>query len=248
MGYREKYDEWVKKAGKYDFLAEELASIKDNDAEIEDRFHKDLSFGTAGLRGKIGAGTNRMNYYTVGKATQGIADFIVEHGKAAMEKGVVIAHDPRHFSREFCVHVAEIFAGNGIKVYMFPSLRPTPELAYLVRRLKTMCGVNITASHNPREYNGYKVYWEDGCQVSTEIADLMTAKIDAVDMWEGVKKQSYDEAVKEGLINILGEEYDNEYLDLVEKLAIHEGDELDLTIPIVYTPLNGCGAIPFAKM
>ena len=248
MDYKERYNEWLDNLSDNDPLKTELIEIKDNDTEIEERFFQNLSFGTAGLRGKVGAGTNRMNFYTVGKATQGIADYIVASGKENMEKGVIIAHDPRHFSKEFSRLAASIFAANGIKVYTFPDLRPTPELAFMIRRLGTVSGINITASHNPREYNGYKAYWDDGCQVSSDIADGMTEKIEAVDMWNGIKKGDFDQFVKEGKITILGEEYDREYLDKIEGMAIHEGDELDLSIPLVYTPLNGCGSIPFRQM
>ncbi len=248
MDYQARYEEWLQKLSDSDPLKEELKAIADDEKEKEERFYQDLSFGTAGLRGKVGAGTNRMNFLTVGKASQGVADYIVSKGKEAMEKGVVIAHDPRHFSREFSELAAGIFAANGIKVYTFPSLRPTPELAYLVRRLGTVSGINITASHNPKDYNGYKAYWDDGCQVSAEVADGMTECINAVDIWTGIKKSDYEEGVKAGKIIVLGEEYDREYLDKVEGLAIHEGDELDLSIPLVYTPLNGCGSIPFRQM
>ncbi|HAL02911.1 MAG TPA: phosphoglucomutase [Lachnospiraceae bacterium] len=246
MGYKEKYDEWLQNLDSNDSLYKELLNITEEDKE--DRFYKDLSFGTAGLRGKVGAGTNRMNVYTVGKATQGIADYILSKGQEAMDKGVVIAHDPRHFSKEFSKLVAGIFAANGIKSYTFPDLRPTPQLAYMVRRLGTIAGINITASHNPKEYNGYKAYWEDGCQVSSSVADGMTEKINSVDIWKGIKTSDFDEGVKKGLITVLGQEYDREYLDKIESLAIHEGDELDLSIPLVYTPLNGCGSIPFRQM
>lgn len=248
MDYMERYKEWVERIPNSDPLHSELLEIEGNDAEIEDRFYQDLSFGTAGLRGKVGAGTNRMNFYTVGKATQGIADYIVEHGQEAMDKGLIIAHDPRHFSKEFCQYAASIYAANGIKVYVFPDLRPTPELAYLIRKLGTTSGINITASHNPKDYNGYKAYWTDGCQVSSEIADGMTEKINAVDLFNGVKSCDYEEAVKDGRIVVLDETYDRMYLDAIEGMAIHEGDELDLTIPLIYTPLNGAGSIPFRQM
>ena len=165
MDYKARYEEWLQKLADSDPLKAELQGIASDEKDIEDRFYQDLSFGTAGLRGKVGAGTNRMNFFTVGKATQGVADFIVSKGQEAMDKGVVIAHDPRHFSKEFSHLAAGIFAANGIKVYVFPDLRPTPELAYMIRRLGTVSGINITASHNPREYNGYKAYWDDGCQV-----------------------------------------------------------------------------------
>ncbi len=248
MDYKARYQEWLDKLMDSDPLKAELESIKGDEKEIEDRFYQDLSFGTAGLRGKVGAGTNRMNFLTVGKASQGVADYIVSKGKEACEKGVVIAHDPRHFSKEFSQLAAGIFAANGIKVYTFPDLRPTPELAYMVRRLGTVSGINITASHNPREYNGYKAYWDDGCQVSSDVADGMTEKINAVDIWTGIKTSDFEEGVKSGKIVVLSEEYDREYLDKIEGMAIHEGDELDLTIPLVYTPLNGCGSIPFRQM
>ena len=248
MSYKERYNEWLEKLSDSDPLKAELVVIKDDEKEIEDRFYQDLSFGTAGLRGKVGAGTNRMNFLTVGKASQGVADYIVSKGKEACEKGVIIAHDPRHFSKEFSQLAAGIFAANGIKVYTFPDLRPTPELAFMIRRLGTVSGINITASHNPREYNGYKAYWDDGCQVSSDVADGMTEKINAVDIWSGIKTSDFEEGVKAGKITVLGEEYDREYLDKIESMAIHEGDELDLTIPLVYTPLNGCGSVPFRQM
>ena len=247
MNYKEKYSEWLEKLSSDDPLHKELEKVSD-DGEIEDRFYKDLSFGTAGLRGKVGAGTNRMNVITVGKATQGIADFIVSKGQEAMDKGVVIAHDPRHFSKEFSELAAGIFAANGIKVYTFPDLRPTPELAFMIRHLHTVSGINITASHNPKEYNGYKAYWDDGCQVSSEVADAMTECIEKVDQWNGVKTADYNEMIQAGKITVLGPEYDRMYLDRIEALAIHSGDELDLSIPLVYTPLNGCGSIPFRQM
>ena len=208
MDYKQKYNEWLEKLDKNDPLYKELTEIADDDNEIKERFYQDLAFGTAGLRGKVKAGTNCMNYFTVGKATQGIADYISGYGEHAKERGVVIAHDPRHFSKEFSQYAAGIFAANGIKAYVFPDLRPTPELAYMVRYLGTISGINITASHNPRDYNGYKAYWEDGCQVSSSVADGMTEKINAVDLFTGVKYTDFDEAVKDGKIVVLGEEYD----------------------------------------
>ena len=248
MDYQSRYEEWLNRLSDSDPLKAELVAIANDEKEKEERFYQDLSFGTAGLRGKVGAGTNRMNFLTVGKASQGVADYIVSKGQAAMDAGVIIAHDPRHFSREFSELAAGIFAANGIKVYTFPSLRPTPELAFMIRRLHTVSGINITASHNPKDYNGYKAYWDDGCQVSAEVADGMTECINAVDIWTGIKKSDYNEGVKAGKIIVLGEEYDREYLDKIENLAIHEGDDLDLSIPLVYTPLNGCGSIPFRQM
>ena len=250
MDYVKGYEEWLENLKDDNPLKAELRELVDNNnqKELKERFYKDLSFGTAGLRGKLGVGTNRMNFLTVGKATQGISDYIVKTGKEAMEKGVIIAHDPRHFSREFSRFAAEILAANGIKVYTFPDLRPTPELAFMIRKLGTVSGINITASHNPKEYNGYKAYWEDGCQVSSEVADGMTECINAVNIWTGIKSADFDECVKRGLITVLAEEYDRAYLDKIESLAIRSGEDLDLNIPIVYTPLNGCGSIPFRQM
>jgi phosphoglucomutase len=243
MGYKEKYEEWLSHLSADDPLHRELEEITD-EAEIEDRFYQDLSFGTAGLRGKMGAGTSRMNRITVGRATQGIADFIRAQGTEAMKKGVVIAHDPRHNSKEFSELAAHILAANGIKVYTFPDLRPTPELAFMIRYLGTVSGINITASHNPKEYNGYKAYWDDGCQVSAEIADQMTSFIEKVDPWTGIHSDVSDGS----LITVLDEKYDRAYLDKVLSLSIHTGNELDLSIPFIYTPLNGAGSIPFRKM
>lgn len=248
MKYMQEYKKWLSELDETDPLYKELLEIKEDVSEIRERFHKDLSFGTAGLRGRIGAGTNRMNRLTVGRATQGIADLIAEEGPEACERGVVIAHDPRHFSSEFSILTARIFAANGIKAYIFDDLRPTPELAYMVRQLGTISGINITASHNPKEYNGYKAYWSDGCQVGSEIADRMTEKIQAVDMFNDVKIADYDLSVSDGLITVLPHEWDRKYLDEIESLSIHGGNELDLSIPIVYTPLNGAGHIPFTTM
>ncbi len=249
MEARKRYEEWLKNMSQRSPLYQDLIQIDENDSEdIEDRFYQYLSFGTAGLRGKIGAGTNRMNFYMVGKATQGIANFIKKHGQEAMDRGVVIAHDPRHFSKEFSQFAAGIFAAAGIKAYIFPDLRPTPELAYMILKLHTISGINITASHNPKNYNGYKAYWEDGCQVSSKIADGMLAEIEKVDLWADINYMPLQLALEEGKVIVLGDEYDRDYLDHIESLAIHEGDELDLDIPLVYTPLNGCGAIPFARM
>lgn len=253
MGYKETAALWKSSLDEKDPLYEQLLAVTD-DKELEDRFYKDLSFGTAGLRGKIGVGTNRMNRFTVGRAAQGIADHIVKAGEEACKRGVVIAHDPRHFSADFSKMTAVILAVNGVKAYTFPSLRPTPQLAFMIRRLGTISGINITASHNPKEYNGFKAYWEDGCQVSSKVADAMTECINAVDYFIGIKGLKefdadptglFDKYVNEGLITVLDESYDREYIDKVESLAIHEGDELDLSIPIVYTPLNGAGSIPF---
>ena len=248
MDYMSRFQEWIRNVPEDDPLFAELNAIKEDKKEIRERFSQDLSFGTAGLRGIVAAGTNRMNYRTVGRATQGIANYILKQDQSAANRGVVIAHDPRHFSKEFSRFAAGIFAANGIRVYTFPDLRPTPELAFMVRHLGTIAGINITASHNPKEYNGYKAYWEDGCQVSAAVADGMTEEIAAVDYFTGVKRMTFAEGIANGLITVLDESYDRAYLDAIEGIAIHSGEELDLSIPLVYTPLNGAGAAPFRQM
>ena len=248
MSAKERYQEWLDHLDENDPLRKELLEIKDDEKEIEERFYQYITFGTAGLRGKVKAGTNCMNNYMVARATQGIANYIISYGEEAMNKGVVIAHDPRYFSKEFSHLAAGIFAANGIKAYVFPDLRPTPELAYMINYLGTTSGINITASHNPKDYNGYKAYWSDGCQVSSDVADGMLNEIDKVDLWNGVKHSDFEEGVASGKIVVLDESYDRAYLDHIESLSIHSGDEIDLDIPLVYTPLNGCGTIPFSTM
>ena len=248
MNALERYQEWLEKLDKDSPYYQELLDIKDDPKEIEERFYQYMTFGTAGLRGKVKAGTNCMNYLMIGKATQGIANYIKRYGQEAMDKGVVIAHDCRHFSREFCKHTASILAANGIKAYIFKDLTATPELAYMINVLHTISGINITASHNPKDYNGYKAYWEDGCQVSSKVADGMLEEIDKVDLFDDIIIGDFDEFVKEGKIVILDDSYDRKYIDHVKSLAIHSGDEIDLDIPLIYTPLNGCGTKPFAAM
>ena len=248
MNAMERYGRWMEKLPAEDPLRKELALMEGLPDQIEDSFYQDLAFGTAGLRGKVGAGTNRMNALVVGRATRGLADYICAHGQEAMDRGVIIAHDPRHFSHEFSLLAAEILAGCGIRAYIFPDLRPTPELAFLIRKLGTVSGINITASHNPREYNGYKVYWEDGCQVSSTVADGIYECISRLDYFDDFGQISLEEGKAKDLIRILGEKEDREYLDRIEALAIHEGEELDLSIPLVYTPLNGAGSVPFVRM
>ncbi len=248
MNAKERYHRWVKRMDEKSPFYKKLLAIYDDENEIEERFYQELAFGTAGLRGKLKAGTNCMNANVVGRATQGLADYILKQGPEAAAKGVIIAHDCRHFSKAFSQLAAGILAANGIKAYVFPDLRPTPQLAYLIRSLGTVSGINITASHNPKDYNGYKVYWEDGCQVSSTVADGIYDCIKVLDYFSDIKKMNFDEGVREGKIIVLGPEYDRAYLDKIESLAIHSGDELDLSIPLVYTPLNGAGSIPFRQM
>ncbi len=241
-----KYEFWLNSEHFDKETKDELLSIKDNVEEIEDRFYKDLEFGTGGLRGKIGAGTNRINKYTVSKATQGLANFIIENGSEYIKRGVVIAHDSRHKSREFSETAALVLAANGIKAYLFEDLRPTPELSFAVRYLKASAGIVITASHNPPEYNGYKVYWEDGGQVVPSLADKIIEKVNEVSEYSMVKIISKEEALNNGLLEIIGEKIDKEYIDKVKDLSVR--DDIDKSIRIVYTPLHGTGNMPVRRV
>ena len=247
MGYMEKYQEWLAKLPEDHPFHAELIAIRDNDAEIKDRFYKEIEFGTAGLRGIYGAGTNRMNEFTGGRATQGIANFIKTCGEDPA-RGFVIAYDCRYNSKEFALLAAQILAGNGIKTYLFPSLRPTPELSFAIRSFAALGGINMTASHNPKEYNGYKVYWMDGAQISGEISDGMLREILNLDMFDKFESIPLDQAVEDRKVLILGEEMDLAYLDYVMSLRQRSDEEIDKTIPIVYTPLNGAGSIPMQKL
>ena len=243
----QEYQRWMSRIPEESALYKELELIKGNEQEITERFYQDIEFGTAGLRGICAAGRNRMNEYTVGRATQGLANYILESGED-IDKGVVVAYDCRYFSKEFSELAVEILAANGIHCYIFPSLRATPELAYTIRRLGTVSGINMTASHNPKEYNGYKVYWKDGAQISSDVSDGIQAEIMRLDFFDSVKRMKFDDAVTEKLVTILGEEIDEEYLDYVISLAKRNGEELDDEIPVVYTPLNGAGSIPMKEI
>lgn len=252
MNAMETYTLWLDRLGKQSGKEEsrlyrELLSIREDEAEITERFYREIEFGTAGLRGICGAGTNRMNELTVGRATQGIAAYILQSGEDPAG-GVVIAYDCRHYSKEFSELAAEIFAGNGIRVYLFPSLRPTPELSYAIRKLGAVSGVNMTASHNPREYNGYKVYWKDGAQISGEVSDGMLDRIKELDMFDAFRRIPLEEAERRGLVTMLGEEMDRGYLAYVLSLAQRPDEELDLSVPVVYTPLNGAGSVPMMEV
>lgn len=239
MDYLEKYNYWLKDEFFDEDTKRELEAIKGDDKEILDRFHRDLTFGTAGLRGKIGAGTNRMNKYTVSLATQGLAETIKSRGKDAMRRGVAIAYDVRHFSKEFAEITAGVLAANGIKVYLFDDIRPTPLLSYTIRRLGNVSGVVITASHNPKDYNGYKVYWEEGSQILDDIGEEILNNINRVGDFSNIKFMELEEGVAKGLINYIGKEIDDEYVEKVKSLALNE--DIDKEIKIVYTPLNGTG-------
>ena len=247
MQAKDLYDIWCERLPKDSPLREELLAVAGNEAEITDRFYKEIVFGTAGLRGICGAGTNRMNELTVGRATQGIANYILASGEDP-QKGVVIAYDPRYHSKEFSELAAEILAGNGIHAYLFPSMRPTPELSFAVRKLGTVSGINMTASHNPKEYNGYKVYWKDGAQISGEVSGGMQTEIQKLDMFDAFKRIPLSEAVEKGFITMLGEEMDDAYISYVLSMTQRGDEELDLTVPVVYTPLNGAGSISMERV
>lgn len=240
MNYKKKYSQWLEN----DFFDEEtrkdLLSIKDDEAEIEDRFYKDLEFGTAGLRGKLGAGSNRMNKYTVSLATQGLAETIKSYGKEAMNRGVVISRDVRHMSKEFSEITASVLAANGIKVYIHKDITPTPVLSYSIRKLGTISGVMITASHNPKQYNGYKAYWEEGSQILEGIANQILDNMNKIGDYSNVTTMDFEEGLKKGMIEWVDPSVIESYIEDVLSLAI-EDDLVDKDVCVVYSPLNGTG-------
>ena len=246
--YEERYNEWLNNPVIDEESKKELLSLKGNDTEIEDRFYKDLEFGTAGLRGVIGIGTNRMNKYTVTKATQGLANYIVKQG--GQERGVAIAYDCRIMSKEFSEETALCLNANGIKTYRFEDLRPTPELSYAVRELGAIAGIVITASHNPPEYNGYKVYWEDGAQIVEPTDKEIITEVNNVTDFSTIKTMSKEEAVQKGLYNTIGKEIDDKYIAELKKLVVHEDaiKKMQKDIKIVYTPLHGTGNMPVQRI
>lgn len=248
MGYKEMYESWLANPYFDEATKAELKGIAGNEKEIEDRFYTELEFGTAGLRGVIGAGTNRMNIYTVRKATQGLANYIKKVG--GENRGVAIAYDSRRMSPEFSDEAALCLAANGIKAYVFESLRPTPELSYAVRKLNCIAGINITASHNPPEYNGYKVYWEDGAQITPPHDSGIMDEVKAVTDFDTVKTMSKEEAVKAGLYETIGAKVDDAYIAELKKLVLHQDaiDEVKDQLKIVYTPLHGTGNIPVRRV
>lgn len=237
--YMLEYNKWLESPYIDEATKEELRKIADNEEEIKERFMFDLEFGTAGLRGKIGAGNNRMNVYTVSKATQGLAQYILDRGEEYAKRGVVIAYDVRRMSKEFARITAQVLAGNGVQVYLFDDIRPTPVLSYSVRHLKTASGIVITASHNPPEYNGYKVYWEYGSQIMDDIAEPIEENIRKIEDFGKIKKMEFDEAIQKGLIKIIGKEIDEAYFEKVLSLSLC--DDVDKNIGVVYTPLHGTG-------
>ena len=243
MNYKQEYKKWISDNNFDAEVAEELLKIKDDEKEIEDRFYKELEFGTAGLRGIMGAGLNRMNKYTVGKATQGLANYIKE--KNGEERGVAISYDSRNNSKEFSEIAALCLNANGIKAYVFDRLSPVPELSFAVRKLNCIAGIMITASHNPPKYNGYKVYGEDGAQIVSPVDKEIMQEVKNIKDFSEIKQMSKEEAVKNRLYNIIGEEIHTEYLKEIEKLLLNkEIIKKQENLSIVYTPLHGTGNIP----
>ena len=241
MNYLEEYKKWCESPEFDEETKKELLSIKDDEKEIEDRFYKELEFGTAGLRGVIGAGTNRMNKYTVGKATQGLANYILEQG--TQDKGVAISYDSRRMSDEFSLQTALILNANGIKTYLFESLRPVPELSFAIRELGATAGIMITASHNPPKYNGYKVYWDDGSQIVAPRDKDIINKVRSITDFKEIKTISREEAVKKGLFNVIGKEMDDKYIETLKNKVLNPEivREQGKDLKIVYTPLHGTG-------
>ncbi len=248
MSYKDQFNFWLEDSYFDQATKDELLSIKDNEAEIEDRFYKDLAFGTGGLRGVIGAGTNRMNIYTVRKASQGLANYIIKNN--GQEKGIAIAYDSRFMSPEFADEAALCMAANGIKAYVFDALRPTPELSFALRKLGCISGIVITASHNPPEYNGYKVYWEDGAQITAPRDKEIIGEVNAVTDYHTVKTMDKQAAMDAGLYNVIGAEIDDAYMEELKKQIIHPEviTEVAEDIKIVYTPLHGTGNVPVRRV
>ncbi len=248
MSYKEQYNFWLQDDYFDEKTKEELRGIAENEKEIEDRFYKELEFGTGGLRGVIGAGTNRMNIYTVRKATQGLANYIIAQG--GKDKGVAIAYDSRRMSPEFADEAALCLAANGIKAYVFDALRPTPELSFALRTLHCISGIVITASHNPPEYNGYKAYWEDGAQVAAPRDKEIIAEVKKVTDYHEVKTMDKDEAKAAGLYQVIGKEIDDAYMVELKKQIIHPEiiQEVADDIKIVYSPFHGTGNVPVRRI
>ena len=243
-----RYEEWLNNPVIKEEDRKELETIKNNEEEIKDRFYKDLEFGTAGLRGVIGIGTNRMNRYTVTKATQGLANYIIKN--KGQDRGVAIAYDCRIMSDEFSEQTALCLNANGIKTYRFDSLRPTPELSYAVRELGCIAGIVITASHNPPEYNGYKVYWEDGAQIVEPTDKEIIAEVNDITDYSTIKTMAKEEAIQKGLYNVIGKDIDDKYIAELKKLVVNQAaiDEMQKDIKIVYTPLHGTGNLPVQRI
>lgn len=246
MDYRKRYEEWLSNPYFDEATRAELAAIEGDDNEIKERFFKDLEFGTGGLRGILGAGVNRMNLYTVRRATQGLANTIKKHGEE--KKGVAIAFDSRRMSPEFALDSALCLAANGIPAYLFETLRPTPELSFALRTLDCVAGIVITASHNPPEYNGYKVYWEDGAQITFPKDEEIIGEVNAITDFASSKTMTKEEALKQGLLTVIGSEIDDKYIAELKKLVVNPVSEEGRQMKIVYTPLHGTGNLPVRRI
>jgi len=247
--YLDEYKKWLNSTMLSENEKEELKSIANDEKEIESRFYTNLSFGTAGMRGIRGIGKNRMNKYNIRKATQGLANYITQAtGESGKKKGVAIAYDSRLDSVENALNTAMTLAGNGIKVYLFDGVRSTPELSFAVRELKAQSGIMITASHNPKEYNGYKVYWEDGAQIVDPQATAIVSAVEAVDIFNDIKLMDEKEAIEKGLLVYVGEKLDDRYIEEVKKNAINPDVENKDKIKIVYSPLHGVAARPVERI
>ena len=243
---QKEYTRWLKYAVEDKDLTAELIEMQEDGAKQEDAFYRNLEFGTGGLRGVIGAGTNRMNIYTVAKASQGLAEYVKNHG--GQKKGIAVSYDSRIKSDVFARVAAQVFAGNGIQVYIYDELMPTPCLSFAVRRLGCEAGIMVTASHNPSKYNGYKVYGSDGCQITTEAAAAILDEIEAVDIFEGILKMNFDEAVDCGRIRWISSEVTADFVDCVKKQSVLGAlDQVDKDVAIVYSPLNGTGLKPVLR-
>ena len=250
MNYIDEYKKWISSDYFDKKTKEELLNIENDEKEIEDRFYKNLEFGTGGLRGIIGAGCNRINIYTVRRATLGLANYIIKKNKEeGKNKGVVIAYDSRHMSKEFCQEAAKTLAACGIKSYIFDSLRPTPQLSFAIRYLGCIAGIVITASHNPKEYNGYKVYWSDGGQVCPNIAEEIIKEVDLIEDYSKIPTISYEDAILSNLITILDEKCDNAFINAIKNQILRQDiiDEYGNKIKIVFTPIHGTGNIPVRR-
>ncbi|HFL2424797.1 TPA: phospho-sugar mutase [Clostridioides difficile] len=251
MDYKNNYEMWLNSPYFDEQTKNELLSIKDDEKEIQDRFYKNLEFGTGGLRGIIGAGTNRINIYTVRRATLGVLNYIMKtQGEEGKQKGIVIAHDSRYMSREFCIEVAKTLSVYGVKAYIFEELKPTPELSFAVRYLKCAMGIVITASHNPKEYNGYKVYDSDGGQICIDMANDIIAEVNKIDDYSTIKSIDFEEALSKNLITILDNEVDDEFIKAVKKQVLRQNiiDEYGKKLKIIYTPIHGTGNKPVRKV
>lgn len=248
MTAKETYQAWLSYPGLDKDIREELLAIKENEAEIEERFFTSMEFGTGGIRGILRAGTNGMNIYTVRQATQGLANLIVKNGPEAMEKGVCIGYDSRHFSDVFAKESAGVLAANGIKVYIFPSLRPTPMLSFAIREMNATAGIVITASHNPAKYNGYKAYWSDGGQLPPEEADVVYQEMKQVDLFTDIKTIAFHDALENGMIEWMSPSVDEAYYNAVMALSINPDVLRDTDLKVVYTPFHGSGNIPVREV